>query len=91
MAKKIVKKSNNLFVADLGNVKLTPAQQQSIATGIQEVVMLELAQLDLGGLVTVKPPRKWELQGIVAVPVDKLNPVSIKNIEEQIGNNPFGG
>lgn len=81
MAKKIVKRTNNLFVADLGNLKLSTAQLESIAAGIQEVVMLELAGLDNGAIVTAKPPRSWETRGIIARPIKDIEGLS----------NPFGG
>jgi hypothetical protein len=82
MAKKIVKRTNNLFIADLGNVKLSAAQLDSIAAGIQEVVMLELAGLDNGAIVTAKPPKGWETRGIVARPIRDI---------EGLSNSPFAG
>ena len=91
MAKKIVKQSNNLFIADLGKLKLSAAQQQSIAAGIQEVVMLELANIDGGRIITVKPPRDWELQGIIVRPTDVLSAAAQKDINEVIGKSPFNG
>ncbi len=75
MAKKIVKRSNNIFIADLTGVKFSPAQLESIATGIREVVMLELAGLDNGGIASIKPPRDWETEGIIIRPIKDIDGV----------------
>lgn len=90
MAKRIVTQKNSVFIADLSKIKLSAAQLKSIETGIQEIVMLELAQIDNGGIVMAKPPRKWETRGIVPLMMNNLSDIAIKDIEAQVGNNPFG-
>jgi hypothetical protein len=92
MAKKIVSRTNNVFVADLSQFKLSEAQQSSISERIQGIVMSELAKIDTGGFVMTKPnPIKgWMIQGMIAYPVDRIS-----NLKEQLSNfqkeSPFGG
>lgn len=92
MAKKIVRSTNNVFVADLSKIKLSAEQQKAIADGIQEIVMLELAQIDNGAIVTAKPPKGWQTRGIVAMPVNTLPSIAVKDINAELENmNPFNG
>ncbi len=60
------------FIFRVSSVKLTPAQEQKIASAIQGSVLTELAQLDLGGQPAADcmfRPIKWA-GGIMIAPGD---------------------
>ena len=48
------------FQVNLGNLKLPADVQKRIAVGIREVVLKELAALDLKGTVAVRPGLKFD-------------------------------
>lgn len=82
MAKKIVNASNNVFVADLSQFKLSEAQLKSIESQIQQVVMTELARMDNGGFIVAPKANpvaaksiltdKLRTRGVWPIPVDRI-------------------
>jgi hypothetical protein len=67
--------SENQFTVDLGTMKLTDAQRNSINAAIQKAVAGELASIGGADKIALIPASKWKvgpiINGIIARPIDE--------------------
>ena len=68
------------FVAALEGVELTREQHERISSGIQEVVMKELATIDLNGDLAIT--KRFKVDKLKIRPGDLINGVRLKLVRE---------
>ncbi|MGA0558058.1 hypothetical protein ACO2Q8_15470 [Larkinella sp. VNQ87] len=68
------------FVAALEGIELTKEQHERISSGIQEVVMRELARIDTKGDLAIAKRFKFEKIGLR--PGDLINGVRLKLVQQ---------